>query len=81
MLPVEQRLVVEELGARAVDDLLAEGLVLQQLEEVQAQRVLDELHVVRLLPVLKRHNLSGRYATFFIFNIFVKKSPSVFIYN
>ena len=54
VLPVEQRLVVEELGAGAVDHLLAEGLVLQELEKVQAQRVLDEPDVGGLLPVLQR---------------------------
>ena len=53
MLPVEEGLIVEELCACAVDDLLAEGLVLEELEEVQAQRVLDEPHVGGLLPVLQ----------------------------
>ena len=75
MLPVEEGLVVEELGARAVDDLLTEGLVLQQLEEVQAQRVLDELHVARLLPVLRAASGTQvkHYATFFMLNIFAAR--------
>ena len=50
---MEERLVVEELCAGAVDHLLAEGLVLQELEKVQAQRVLDEPDVGGPLPVLQ----------------------------
>ena len=53
VLPVEERLVVEELCACAVDDLPAEGLVLQELEEVEAERVLDEADVGGPLPVLQ----------------------------
>ena len=53
VLPVEERLVVEELCACAVDNLPAEGLVLQELEEVEAERVLDEADVGGPLPVLQ----------------------------
>ena len=39
MLPVQDLLVVDELGALRVDQLLPEVLVLQKIEEVQAHRV------------------------------------------
>lgn len=51
MLPVEQLLLVDELGALRVHQLLPEVLVLQQLQHVQAVRVLEELGVLGLLPV------------------------------
>lgn len=39
VLPVQQLLLVDELGALSVDQLLPEVLVLQQLQHVQAMRV------------------------------------------
>lgn len=51
VLPEQQLLVVDELGALTVDQLAPEVLVLEQVEEVQAHRVLKVLGVLGLLPV------------------------------
>lgn len=51
MLPVEKLLLVDELGALSVHQLLPEVLVLQQLQHVQAVRVLEKLCILGLLPV------------------------------
>lgn len=39
VLPVEQLLVINELGARAAHQLLAEMLILQKVQHVQTLRV------------------------------------------
>ena len=51
MLPVQDDLVVQEPHTLPGHDLLPEGLVLEQLQEVETDRVLDVGHVGRLLPV------------------------------
>ena len=51
MLPVQDDLVVQEPHALPGHDLLPEGLVLEQLQEVETDGVLDVGHVGRLLPV------------------------------
>lgn len=47
MLPVQQLLLVNELGALSVHQLLPEVFVLQQLQHVQAVRVSEEKTEVR----------------------------------
>lgn len=44
VLPVQDGLVVYEFAALAIDDLLAEILVLQQIQEVQAHGVSEGEH-------------------------------------
>lgn len=51
VLPQEDGLVIDEFTALCVDDLPAEVLVLQEIEEVQTCGVLDEARVLGLLPV------------------------------
>lgn len=51
VLPVQQLLLIDELGTLSVDQLLPEVFVLQQLQHVQTVRILEELGVLRLLPV------------------------------
>lgn len=51
VLPQQDGLIVDELAALCADDLAPKVLVLQQIEEVQAHRVLQIASVFRLLPV------------------------------
>ena len=51
VLPVQDHLVVQEPHTLPGHDLLPEGLVLEQLQEVETDGVLDVGHVGRLLPV------------------------------
>ena len=53
VVPVEDDLVVDELAALRRGQLPAKVLRLQQVEKVQTHRVLDELGVLRSLPVLQ----------------------------
>lgn len=46
VLPVQDGLVINELAALAIDDLLAEIFVLQQIQEVQAHGVSEDKHTI-----------------------------------
>lgn len=51
VLPEENSLVVDKFAALRVDEFPPKVLVLQQIKEVQAHRVFDELRIVRFFPV------------------------------
>jgi len=51
VLPQKNRLVVDELAARSGDNLSPEFFALQQIEEIQAHRILEEFSEFRFLPV------------------------------
>ena len=51
ILPVEQHLVLDEVGGVRVDQFVAELLLLQQLQQVEALWVAQVAHVGRRAPV------------------------------
>lgn len=53
VVPVEDNLIVDELAALRRGELPPKGLMLEEVEKVQRHRVLDELGVLRALPVLQ----------------------------
>jgi len=54
---VENNLIVQESGALTIHNLLAEGFMLEQLQEVKANREFQVLDIGRFLPVLKIFNI------------------------
>lgn len=51
MLPQQNGLIVDELAALRTDNFASELFALQEIEEVETHRVLDELGKFWLLPV------------------------------
>ncbi len=67
MLPVQDDLVVQEPGALSVHYLLAEGLMLQELQEVQANRVFQVPEQVNYMCILENYFKTKQMRFFHLF--------------